>query len=302
MYCRAEWPPVGLRRDAGSCLLPDALGSTRYLADASGTASGLSSFDAFGSLRSPAVILINAGDWESARPLNTEAVELARIVAAPDQVAILLSNQANFALQLDRDPATAAALAEEGLDWARQAQSEDVVMTMLLGLTEMRMEAGDLDGAEATHAEAIELDAALGDWHGEIGYTQLHSARLALARGDIDQAAADLAQNAVFLRRVFEEDDTQLSIAAQPLHLWAEVAIRLSKQTKAVTLLGAQAAWYETTHRTQMPAEQAAAQDTLSRARAGFDPEIFHEAWEQGTNMSGPEALDYALDQLRSDV
>ncbi len=48
----------------------------------------------------------------------------------------------------------------------------------------------------------------------------------------------------------------------------------------------------------KFPTHHAEADHTLSKARAGLDPETFDRAWQEGTAMSGPEAFDYAVEQL----
>jgi hypothetical protein len=50
----------------------------------------------------------------------------------------------------------------------------------------------------------------------------------------------------------------------------------------------------------QFPTQRTEAENTLSKARSSLDPESFDQAWEEGTVMSGPEALDHAVDELGS--
>jgi hypothetical protein len=82
------------------------------------------------------------------------------------------------------------------------------------------------------------------------------------------------------------------------LHLWAEAAVRQQRYAIAVALLGAQTTAFKALHRVQHPTQHAEADHTMSKARAGLDPDTFDQAWEEGTAMSGSEAFDYAVDQL----
>jgi hypothetical protein len=49
------------------------------------------------------------------------------------------------------------------------------------------------------------------------------------------------------------------------------------------------------------PTDKIAAEDTLSEARAKLDQERFDHSWEEGSAMSGPEALEYAVHELGQD-
>ena len=60
--------------------------------------------------------------------------------------------------------------------------------------------------------------------------------------------------------------------------------------------IGSQRATYEALLFAQSRTEETAAEATLDKARAGLDSESFERAWDEGTDMSGVEAFDYALD------
>ena len=237
------------------------------------------------------------GDWESAHTMIAEAIELDD-GTDPAGLALHLRSQAEIALQADHDPGQAVELAQATLDLAQESESPEGILQALQGLGWLRRHAGDLDGAEAALHEALKLEADMSGHHVRVGYTEFLLSEVALAKGDVDQAVLHLAENATQYRRHFEEDDTQLTFAAWPLHLWAEAAVQQQRYAVAVALLGAQTALYQALPMEQRPTEQTEAENTLSKARASLDPESFEQAWEEGTAMSGPEALDHAVDQL----
>lgn len=241
------------------------------------------------------------GDWESAHTMIAEAIELDDGTDPAGLVLDLLS-QAEIALEAGHDPGQAVELVEASLDLAQESNSPEAILQALQALGWFRRHAGDLDGAEAALREALKLEADMSGHHVLIGYTEFLLSQVALAKGDVDQAVLHLAENATLVRPLFEEDDTELIYAAWPLHLWAEAAVKQQRYAVAVALLGAQTALYQALTYAPSPTEQTEAENTLSKARASLDPESFDQAWEEGTAMSGPEALDHAVDQLRPGV
>jgi tetratricopeptide (TPR) repeat protein len=259
----------------------------------------------FGPVEELAAALSNAsvtaretGDWESARRLLAEAGDFYRLGGAA-ALAIHFGLKSTIALEADHDPQRAVELSEASLEYAREADSADLILPALVGVGEGRRLAGDLGGAEAALREALELEAEMSERHQVVGATRYFLSGVALDRGDVAEAIRHLAASAEQVRPLIEEDETNLWIP-RPLHYWAEVAVRQQRFAIAVTLLGAQSALYEASPSVQLPTEQAAAEDTLSKARTSLDPESFDRAWDEGTAMRGTEALDYALDQLGS--
>ena len=240
----------------------------------------------------------NTGDWESARRLLAEAGD-SYSLGGPAELAIHFGLKSTIALEADHDPPRAVELAEASLDYSREADNADLILPALLGVGWGRRHAGDLGGAEAALREALDLEAEMSERHQAVGLTRYVLSGVALDRGDVAEATRHLTTSAEQVRPLIEEDETNLWNAA-PLHSWAEVAVRQQRFAVAVTLLGAQSAAFERSPSVQLPTERAAAEDTLSKARAGLDTESFEQAWKAGTAMRGTEALDYALDQLGS--
>lgn len=248
-------------------------------------------------LHNAAGTAMQTGDWETARTMTAEAVEL-----SDGTEPFLLERQALIVLQADRDPGRALKLAEANLDLAQESNSPQRILDALQALGQYRRHVGDLEGAETALRDALKLEAEMSGRHTRIGYTEFLLSEVAIDQGDVDQAVLHLGENATLFRRQFEEDDTQLIMVAWPLHLWAELAVQQQKHATAVTLLGAQSALYQVLPMAQRPTEQSEAENTLSKARARLDPESFDQAWEEGTAMSELEALDYAVDEIGSDV
>ena len=238
------------------------------------------------------------GDWESAHTMIAEAVEVRSGTEDRAGLALDLRLQAEIALEAGHHPGQAVELAEKSLDLAQRSKSPEAILQALQGLGDLRRHAGDLDGAEAALHEALKVETDMPGRHVRIGYTEFLLSEVALAKGDVGQAVLHLAENATLVRRLFEEDDTQLIFVAWPLHLWAEAAVQQQIYAVAVALLGAQTALYQALASALRPTEQTEAENTMSKARASLDPESFEQAWEEGMAMSGPEALDHAVDQL----
>ncbi len=239
---------------------------------------------------------MQTGDWESARRMIAESIEL-RDNTDQISLSMLMALQSAIVLQADHDPQLAVEFGEESLDLAQASNSPETILQALQGLGHSRRHSGDLDGAEAALRQALELEADMSGRHASIGVTELLLSELALDQGDIDQAVLHLAENATLFRPLFEEDDLY---PAYPLHLWAEIAVRRRRYAIAVALLGAQSALFNTSPMAQFPTQRTEAENTLSKARPSLDPESFDQAWKEGTAMSGPEALDHAVDELGS--
>ena len=255
----------------------------------------------FGPENELAMVLINAGgnalstgNWEQARTMVAESNEILHETDPALSSANLLL-QAEIALLADHDPDRAVELGEAALELAKESNSLDTVFWALIELGAYRRGAGDLEGADAALGEALKLSVDSGRRHSGIGFAELRLSKVALDRGEVDQAAFRLGESATLTRAFYDES---LPYAAIALHLWAEVAVRRQRHSIAVALLGAQTALYGASPVAQVPTDRAAAEDTLGKARAGLDPESFDRAWDEGTAMSGTEALDYAVEEL----
>ena len=237
---------------------------------------------------------VDTGDWESARTIIAEAIDLHD--GTDGEISGLLMTQGQIALQADHDPQRAVEFAEKSLEDAHTSNSPETVIRALLFLGWFRTNADDLDGAETALHQALELEAEMSGREQTTGAADTLLSAVALARGDVDRALLHLAQGARLSRPLLDEEDTAL--AARWLHVWAEAAVRQQRYAIAVSLLGAQTASFQASHLVQLPTLRAEADHTLSEARAGLDPETFDRAWKEGTALSGPEAFDFAVDQL----
>jgi predicted ATPase len=242
---------------------------------------------------------VNAQDWDSARSLAAEAVGVLN-----DDDHVLLGHNATLlaviALQVDHDPGRAVELAQEGLEQAQASNSPEAILEARLFLGECRRHAGDLDGAEADLHEALKIEA---DLRGQIpfpGETEFYLSRVALDQGDVDRAVIYLAEATTQLRRLADDDEIPPVFLAYPLQGWAAAAVKQQRYDVAVVLLGAQTEVLQPSPLMQPPTDKIEAEDFLSKARDALHPESFDQAWKEGTALSGPEALDYAVDQLGS--
>jgi predicted ATPase/DNA-binding SARP family transcriptional activator len=101
-------------------------------------------------------------DWEAAKPLLEEALELYRESERGREVVFALSDLA-FVELVQGDDMRAAILSEEALAVARDLADERAVSAALLNLGEVRSLQGDHERALAHHEEALALRRKLGD-------------------------------------------------------------------------------------------------------------------------------------------
>jgi len=102
------------------------------------------------------------GDWDSAVPLLSEALELFRAGGRGRETTFALSDLGWVALMRD-DLAAAAELSEEALATARELDDPRALSAALNGLGEVRSLQGDHEGALACYEESVALRRGLGD-------------------------------------------------------------------------------------------------------------------------------------------
>ncbi len=246
---------------------------------------------------------VRAQDWDSARLLAAESEELFDELD-PDRLRRSAGVQAEIALQADHDPQRAVELGRMSLAWSEASNSLEVILGERRALGEFRRQAGDLEGAEADLQEALKIESELSGQVAFPGVTELYLSRVALDKGDVDRAVIYLAEGTMRVRRLSDDVGPDLAAfyAAFSLHDWAAAAVQQRRFDVAVVLLSAQTALYEPLSLLMPPTDKIAAEDTLSRARAKLDQESFDQAWEEGSAMSGPEALEYAVHELGQDA
>jgi tetratricopeptide (TPR) repeat protein len=241
---------------------------------------------------------LNRGDWETARELSREQLLVAREIGDPTFLYFATFRAAQLALA-DNDLQRALELHEEALSWARQSGSAGMVATAWSALGWMKRQVGDLDGAASSLHEAQRLEAELGDKRDYPGATEQELAAVALDRGDIQTAVVHLLEYNDAVERI-KEDSQAWTDEFKPLSEWARVAIASDEYELAVTLLGAEETFRDSSPILVGPLQRYRAdiQQSLVAARKHLDPDRYDGAWNRGLQMTSTEALDYAIDSL----
>ena len=203
-------------------------------------------FRRFGTRKDLAGVLNNAGyvamadfgDWETARPRLTEAVDLYREISDPLGLWATLDSCAMLAFAGDDDPSRALELEEEALHWGRRLESTEAIANALRNLGAFRRHTGDLAGATRALEEAATEESKLGPKHSGAGFTEMFRASVELDRGNTQAAIRNLLdfEDAI---QPLREDSVLWNDRRRPFLEWARVAIALGKPEVAVTLLAA---------------------------------------------------------------
>jgi len=246
---------------------------------------------------------VNVQDWDSARLLAAESDELFDELDPEQRKANVVAVHAEIALQADHDPQRAVELGRMSLARSEASNSLESILRDRQALGEFRRHAGDLEGAEADLREALKIESELSGQIAFPGLTEAYLSRVALDKGDVERAVIYLGAATMRVRPLLDEVGPEFAafIVAFSLHDWAEAAVQQRRLDVAIVLLSAQTALFDPSPMSMPPTDKIAAEDTLSRARAKLDQESFEQAWEEGSAMSGPEALEYAVIELGQD-
>ncbi|HEY3240232.1 MAG TPA: LuxR C-terminal-related transcriptional regulator, partial [Acidimicrobiia bacterium] len=229
------------------------------------------------------------GDTVAALRRNDDALAEARRRHQVWSTAWLLYARASAearSAQPDAGPCPSAAEAEnateaEGLPWAavccRAIRAED------------QLAAGDLAGAKALAASAVEKAETAPYARRSLGRALLALARVTRAEGD-PAAAEDLAHRA--LAAAVAAGARPESVEA--LELIAGLAAEQMSPADATRLFAAAAHLRAQLGYPPSPAEAAVVAADLDRARAGLDQDAFDVAWAEGLDLALEEAVGYA--------
>jgi tetratricopeptide (TPR) repeat protein len=251
-------------------------------------------------------VLNNAGidallryELETARERFEEGVRLARELDDPMALATILDSYAHLVHAADNDPVQSLALHEEALVSARQVGSPELIAEVLTMIGFKRRLAGDVDGAAAALHEAQQIEIELGAKHGNVGWTQMGLAAVALDQDDVQAAVTHLLDFNDVMRPLAEDEREVWDAAAKPLWEWARIAAARDEHEVAITLLAAQEAdiakpeTWPGFHEWHIEVEQA-----VNVSMDQLEPDRFEAAWNGGLQMTSTEALEYAVDTL----
>jgi non-specific serine/threonine protein kinase len=258
--------------------------------------------DLLSALNNAAVSAMRIGDWEAVKEIAGELNATKQ--SDPATRAFHVGLASAVALELDRDPRRALALAVEELRLARLSNSPELLVEELLWNSMLRRRNDDLDGAEALLREADDvLETELGGRQAYPGSIELHHAALALDRRRIEEARRYLEQHAAMLQPMIDEDEgirTQLALwivghYGRGLFEWARLATAENRLEQAVSLLATLQVLAESKVARLHPSDQAEVDALLSHLRNRVDTAAWNTAWDAGRNMSLTQAIDAAI-------
>lgn len=152
-----------------------------------------------------------------------------------------------------------------------------------------RME-GDLQGAQTLYEESLALARKLGD-EGMISGELDNLGSVSLHLGDL-QKAKDRYREAA--ERSYRQQNKYL-LPYVPLH-FSMVALEEGKHDRAVKLLGASEALFESSGMSPDPDEVVERENTISRLRKSVDENSFNRLWAEGRKLSLDQTVHYSLE------
>jgi non-specific serine/threonine protein kinase len=233
------------------------------------------------------------GELAAGRELLEAGISAARQSRQPVALALglgFLSRLEQDARNLDR----ARQLAEEGVEVASECGFTRGACSSLVSLGEVLHEQGDLDRAEVVFQEARVVANRAGD-RGFASYASSGLARLALDRADLRFAGDELIAALEDARQAGEK-----RAITRALEYAATFAVTTHDRTGALTLVSAAAAARNVGGPAMRPVEHDRLAPFLAAARATLSHAAAAEAWQRGLTVSLHQAVDVALQMLRS--
>jgi predicted ATPase len=289
-------------------------------------------------LRAAGMLAWVQGDFASSRSLYEETLTLAREEGDRDLEARTLNNLGIMARDAEGNYASARSLQEQSLVIIRELGDMHSAIVALNNLGGIDQIEGDFASARLRHEEALAIARELGDktgiahslqWLGDLAYFEgnyplarkVHEQALAeqaelgdkwaipsslrmlgciaLRLGEYDRAAALLRESLTFCIeqgiRVFLFLTTSGLAAVAAARGGAGVAER------AARLFGASEGMWQAAGGKLYGNYMAEMECDVEAARAQLDEETWHRAWQEGQSMTFEQAVDFALEDARSD-
>jgi tetratricopeptide (TPR) repeat protein len=229
-------------------------------------------------------------DNDAADRLFQESLKVSRERNDKSTTVSALTGLARAALR-EGDYAKVKARSEEARSIARtigDEYRETRPLHMLAAATRME---GDLQGAQTLYEESLVLARKLGDESmisGELdnlGSVSLHIGDLKKAK-DLYREAAE---------RSYRQQNKYL-LPYVPLH-FSMVALEEGKHDRAVKLLGASDALFESSGMSPDPDEVVERDNTISKLRKTVDENSFNRLWAEGRKLSLDQTVLYSLEK-----
>jgi predicted ATPase/DNA-binding XRE family transcriptional regulator len=229
------------------------------------------------------------GDYDDAAHLGEEQLPVARAAGDAASIRNALTIQGMVAMARARY-ADAVVRFQEGLNLLRDLEPTWLLATSLLNLGTAYLHTNDRAGARGSLEEAVRQYQKLGDEHFTARAT-VQLAFVALADGD-KQRARSLFEAG--LRMFWDLQDHWGTTEA--LEGMATFSAAEDKAERAAKIAGAAEAARENLTVRPLPFDRVVTERFIERARSVVDDESWHRAWQEGRQMSLPQAFEYALE------
>lgn len=235
------------------------------------------------------MLAFRQGDSSEASKLFQECLTISREKTHRSTVVKALTGQARVALR-DGKYAEVHAKSEEARAIARDMQdayAESRPLHMLAAATRME---GDLGRARELYEESLALARKLGDdLTAAVELDNLGS--VALHTGDVDLAKDRYRQAAELSYKM----RSMYMLPYVPLH-FSMIALEEQKLDRAIKLLGAAEALFESAGMVPDPDERVEWDRTASRLHNAIDADRHSRLWAEGRRLSLDQAVQYSLE------
>jgi tetratricopeptide (TPR) repeat protein len=225
-----------------------------------------------------------AGDYEQARVLCAECVDLARAAGSRWELALMLQNLGMLG-RFNNDETTAEPLMAESVALFRELGDRWGLAWALVGLADVLRRLGRGEQARPLYLEAIASFRELGERRG-VADCLGSLGELAKAEGDGETARRHFHE----CLAIFHEHGDRRLFA-----FWLEALAGLDAETgaaaRAARLLGAADALREATHVPLPASERADHERSVASAREALGGDAFRNEWARGRGLSTDEVL-----------
>jgi len=234
-----------------------------------------------------AVRAFDRGDYATARALFAREDQIMRDLGDEWQIAMNIVNWGIVEWRLGEIERGRQMLDESLLLHRRVGQTWGISKA-LTDRADLHVVCGELDAAAALLAECPALLEGADMPDRAASYT-LSCTRLALARGELDEAAN-------YLARSFEgHNATGYFYGLEENYLCAaELALSSGRIEQAICLLAGHAAQIRGVGKVNDPVRRQKLDAQLAEARSRLDPAVADAAWARGQAMTAEELVDYA--------
>ena len=223
------------------------------------------------------------GDYERATELFEENLRLGRVSGDGWSIAAALLHLGNVAVNQGKNE-QGVQLYEEGIALCRKSGYTLLLADILVNLGYERLLQGDHERATAVCEEAIALYQEQGYIYARLEFPMDNLGWAALLRGDDEQASVLHQESLMLCRKLGNR-----LVAAESLEGLACAAAVRGETQRSARLFGAADAILRSQNISHLPVEQALREPYLTAARSD------NVSWEEGSEMTFEEAIEYAL-------